>query len=198
MVAATSNPWPWTATVCAVQQAGGGLVGAHQARHRDAEREHLRRVVVAADGDDLDALPQQAAELLDQELAGAPVLPVAVVEVAGEEDELDLPLEGEVDHVDDGVAGGAADALDRGLGVQALQGAVEVQVGGVEEAEVRHGGRLPERAARVEGAGGVNPGRLLDCTHGRSAPSVRPAEVWPALGWRFEPGRRASWPRYGA
>ena len=126
----------------AKQAAGAGLVGGQEAGDGDAEGEHLRCIVVAADGDDLDAFAEQAAELLHEELARSPVLPVAVVEVSGEQDELDPAFQGEVHQVDQGLAGCAADPLDRRLRVQALQRAVQVQVGRVQEGEIGHGRRL--------------------------------------------------------
>ena len=66
-------------------------------------------------------------------MAGAPILPIAVIEVAGEQDEVDLLGLGELDQVGQRLPGGAADAVGRRVRIQAAQRRVQVQVGRVEE-----------------------------------------------------------------
>ena len=107
------------------------LVGSQHARHDELARHDLVGIVVAADGDDLDLRAGQPGELLDQELAGPPVPGIAVAEVAGQQHERDLALQGEVHQPYQGLARGAADALGGGAPIQATEGAVQVDICGV-------------------------------------------------------------------
>ena len=74
---------------------------------------------------------------------GVVVAPVAVVEVAGDEHEVDAAVERQIDHPLERPPRRAADPLDGRVLVllQAPQRAVEVDIGGVEERD-RHGGRV--------------------------------------------------------
>ena len=70
-------------------------------------------IVIAADCDDRDAGALQVCQLRDKEVAGSPVLPVAVIQVAGEHDEVHLLRLGKLDQVDKGLAGRAANPVSR-------------------------------------------------------------------------------------
>jgi hypothetical protein len=72
---------------------------------------HGLGVVVAADHDDLGADVAQAGELADEEEAGVEVTPLAVEDVAGEDEEGGLLLETGVDEADEGAAGGQAQVV---------------------------------------------------------------------------------------
>ena len=125
------------------QADGVGLVAAQHARSAGVFQplgDDAGGVVVAADAEDANARAGEARGLLGEELAGAPVLPGAVEQIPGDQDEGDALCEGEIDQVGVGGAGGVADALGGGVGVgfEAAQRAVDVQVGGVEESEGRH------------------------------------------------------------
>lgn len=60
----------------------------------------------------------EASQLLHQESAGAPIPPGPIVEVAGQQHEIDLLLPGEVDHVDQCVARRAPNPLGRRVRVE--------------------------------------------------------------------------------
>jgi hypothetical protein len=92
-------------------------------------------VVVALGDEDPHAGPRQTNELLTKEQAGPEVLPVAIEDVAGQHDQVDAPLDGGRHQPQEGLPGRAAQPLQRSARVlvQALQGAVDVQVGGVDE-----------------------------------------------------------------
>ena len=104
-------------------------------------------VMVAADGEDRDGRLGQPAHLGGEEQAGAEVRPVAVVNVARDQQEIDFFLDGEIDEAAEGAARGATDQLGGGrwIGLQPSQRAVEVKVGGVQEPEVGHRACLSQR-----------------------------------------------------
>ena len=77
-------------------------------------------------------------------MAGPPVLPVAVIEVAGEQHEADLPFQRQVDEVAQRLPRGGADALGRRIRVKAAHRTVEMQVGGVQELETCHRASLEQ------------------------------------------------------
>jgi hypothetical protein len=112
-------------------------------RKVQAARDDALGVVVATDGDEGDRGrgAGEASELGDEELAGAPVLPLTVIEIAGGHDEGDVLRDGMVDQRDEGVARGGSDARGWrvGVGLEPAQRAVDVQVGAMEEAEGGHG-----------------------------------------------------------
>ena len=118
------------------------------ARQLQVARDHAGGVVVAADHHNLDALLSQTRELRAQVQAGAEVLPVAVVHVAGEEQEIGVLRDAQLDQRLEGVARSAAHGLDRraGVGGQPLHGAVDVRVGRVNE--LHHATR--DRAGRTD------------------------------------------------
>jgi hypothetical protein len=79
----------------------------------DVAGEHGLGVVVAADHDDLGADLAEAGELADEEQAGVEVAPLAVEDVAGEDEEGGLLLETGVDETHEGAAGGEAEVVHR-------------------------------------------------------------------------------------
>src|SRR5262249_18789863 len=96
---------------------------------------------------DVDARLTQPRHLRREEQSGVVVLPVAVVEVAGEQEEGGLLVAAEVDEVCERAPAGAA---DRGDGrplvlLEAAHRAVEGYVGGLDEVELND---LPGRRAR--------------------------------------------------
>ncbi len=111
-------------------------------RHKPAG-DHAGGVVVAADAEHADAGAGEARGFLREELAGAPVLPLAVEQVAGDQHERHLFAQREIDQVGVGGARGGADAVGGRVGVrlQPTQRAVDVQVGGVDESEAGHRAR---------------------------------------------------------
>src|SRR5690606_20706231 len=95
----------------------------------------VRRVVVARDDEDARAGLAQPGELRGEEEAGRVVAPVAVVDVARQQEGADVFLEAGVDERLEGAAGRAPELVDGGtlVALEAAQGAVEVQVGRVDE-----------------------------------------------------------------
>jgi hypothetical protein len=109
----------------------GGAIGAEQISglgERDGLGDLAQGVVVAADHEAADAGVPQTAQLMGEEEPGVEVLPVAVEDVPGDQDQVRLPLQGQVHQVDEGAAGGVAQVLGRGplVALQAPQWAVEV------------------------------------------------------------------------
>ena len=100
-------------------------------------------VVIAADEVDPDAGVAEVGHPPGEPEARVVVLPVAVVDVAGDEDEGDLLRDRQADQVLERPTGRPADLLDGAplIPVEPPQGAVEVDVGGVEELEHRIGAR---------------------------------------------------------
>lgn len=71
--------------------------------------------------------------------AGVVVLPVPIVDVSGDDHKIDGLVDGQADEAIEGPAAGPSERFGRGFrsGRQSAQGAIEVEVGGVEEA--KHG-----------------------------------------------------------
>ncbi len=94
-------------------------------------------VVIAVKQEDGDLGLRQPAHLLHEEESGLVVAPIAVVEVAGDDDEIDLVLDRLTDEVlERGARGGANPFGCRALlPGQPLQGAVEMDVAGMDEAK---------------------------------------------------------------
>ena len=135
----------------------------HVAREGQPRREHRLRIVVAADGDHRDAGALQLGELGHQEMAGAPILPIPIVEVAGEQDEADLLLLGELDQVDQRLPRGAPDAVRRRIRIQATQRRIQMQVGGVEEGEVHQANQARTASRRNARSTGLAEGLPARC-----------------------------------
>ena len=165
-----ANPWPWIGDGHVVEVAGLGPV--------DVQRDHVvgqpevaghpvLGVVVAADQEDLDAGVAEVGHPLDEPEAGVVVLPVAVVDVAGDQDEGDLLVDRQPDQVLQRPPGRPADLRRRAplVPVEPAQGAVEVDVGGVEELEHRTGppserpGRRSPARASSSIAAAPDPGK---------------------------------------
>ena len=93
--------------------------------------------MVAADGDHPDAGAGQPADLPHEKMPGAPVLPVPVEQVAGDDHEIQPLGEREIHRVAQREPRRRADALGRRLriGLQPAQRAVQVQIGKMQEAE---------------------------------------------------------------
>ena len=94
-------------------------------------------VVVAMEQIDGNSRPGQAAHLPDEEEAGPVVAPIAVIEVAGDDQEGDLLLDGKSHQPIQSGPGGGANGLCRGafMSGQPGQGAVQVNVRGVKKAK---------------------------------------------------------------
>jgi hypothetical protein len=92
-------------------------------------------VVVAVEQEHRDARLTQPAHLPHEEEARVEVSPVAVVHVAGDDHEVHLLDYRQTDQVPKGIPRGRAQALGRRIrvGRQAPEGAVQVQICGVDE-----------------------------------------------------------------
>src|SRR5580698_7245046 len=90
--------------------------------------------MIAADGDDLDAGAGKALQFADQELAGPPILPVAIVKIAGDQDHRDLLVERKIHQLGKCRARSATNAVGGRIRVrlQPTQRAVKMQVGAME------------------------------------------------------------------
>jgi hypothetical protein len=82
-------------------------------------------------------LAVEADYLSPEEETGAVILPIAVKEIAGDDDKIDLLGNGKVHQVCECPAGGSAQGFHRRalMEFQALEGAIQVRIGGVDKAE---------------------------------------------------------------
>jgi len=92
-------------------------------------------VVVAVEQVDRNTGLVQAPHLAHEKVPGVEIFPVAVVQVARDDNEVDFEFDGFVDQVGEGIARGGAQRVDRRVLVrrQAAQRAVEVDISGVDE-----------------------------------------------------------------
>jgi hypothetical protein len=111
------------------------------------------RVVVSGEEEYPDAGRAEAVHLRYQVQARVVVPPVAVEEIACDHHEGGFLCQGQPDEVFEGAAGGAAEEVHRDplVGVEAMEGAVQVDVGCVQEGE--HGSRFPGQGRPVGGSG---------------------------------------------
>ena len=118
-------------------------------RKRQRPRHFVGRVVISGDGDHGDAGLAEADHLRHEVEARPMVLPVSVVEVAGNQDEGHRLVDGQLHEVFQGPAAGLADLVDRGafVALQPSQRAVQVDVGGVKEFEHGFRGKLRPRGS---------------------------------------------------
>jgi hypothetical protein len=132
----------------------------HVGRQRELTRDPTGRVVIARHEEDRDPRLLETPDLAYEEEPRMMVLPVAVVEVSRQEQEGHLLLQRQVDQIPERRTRGRTDVL-RGrilVALEPAQGAVEVDVGGVQEPERaqrsskktggRTGARPVERAVR--------------------------------------------------
>ena len=135
--------------------------------------------MISGDGDHGDAGLAEADHLRHEIQARPMVLPVSVVEVAGNQDEGRRLVDGKLDEVLQGPAAGLADFVHRRavVALQAAQRAVEVDVGRVKKLEHRFRlnsalgvayeaaiGSIPDRVPIFysrRGGGCLHPGRIL-------------------------------------
>ncbi len=112
----------------------------HQLRQGELPRDAGFCVVVAANDEGPDPRLVQAPELIREKARGLHRGLLAVVEVAGDQERVDLLGKAELDHGGEGFARRAADQLGkrRLAQRQSAQRRIEVDVGGVNESE-RHG-----------------------------------------------------------
>jgi len=103
--------------------------------------------VVPGGDEDPDARPLQAGHLAGKKDPRVVILPVPVIEVAGEDDKGGVFLDGQSDEIFAGPPGGPADLFDRRVAVllQAHQGAVQMHVSGVNEPDHAPSGGTPRR-----------------------------------------------------
>ena len=114
-------------------------------KHFDVLGEHQSRsdptfgVMVAVEGKNRDSGLIEPSHLREEKEPGLIVAPFAVVEVAGDNQEGNTFLDGESDQVVESVPCGRSDLLGSGFVItgESPQGAVQVDVGGMEEAERR-------------------------------------------------------------
>ena len=122
---------------------GFGPCGAedlHVVRETEAAGDPALRVVVAVEQVDGNARGAEAAHLAGEEQAGLVVAPVAVVQVAGDDEERGLFFDGVSDKPLECVARGGADTFGGAslLSGEPLQGAVQMDVSGMKEAKGAH------------------------------------------------------------
>ena len=86
--------------------------------------------MIALNDEHTDACTAQAHHLLAEEQASMEVLPVAVVEVAGEENEVNALRERLIDQTFERTTGSSPQPCDRGavVSVKAAQGTVDMQI----------------------------------------------------------------------
>ena len=137
--------------------AGAGREFSHVVGQLEAPGDDGFRVVIAAQ-QETGAI--ETAHLLGEEQAGGEVLPISVVQVAGDHDEGRVLLQREVDHAGEGAAGAVADNVVRQIVTrpQPSEWAVEVDVGRVDKL---HAGRLGWGAAVVTAGRGREPDKAV-------------------------------------
>ena len=116
MTAAFAKLCPWIATSSSFRSTVcGPIVGEELdvVRQRQAAGHLVGRVVVAGDDEDRDLVVAQPAEFLLQVEHGAEIAPIAIVEVAGDQHEIDAFLDGQVDQPREGPPGRPADPIRR-------------------------------------------------------------------------------------
>ena len=107
----------------------------HVVGQREAACHVAFGVVVAIQQIDGNPGLSQSSHLPDEEESGVEVLPVAVVDVAGNDHEVDGFIQGDVHQLHEGIARGSAQLLGWCIGIrgQPAKRAVQVQVSGVNE-----------------------------------------------------------------
>ena len=112
---------PWMQTFSSASRIELRLVGAQHARavgQGEPAGDDAGSIVVAADAEHADAGPGQARGLLRKELAGAPVLPLAVEQIPAISTNATCSFNARIDQVGEGGARRGADAVCRGVGVR--------------------------------------------------------------------------------
>ncbi len=107
----------------------------------EASGERIGGVVIAEDHDDAHAMLAEAPHLAREEKPGVIALPLAVEDVAGDDDEAAFLRDGERDEIVEGLARGVVDASRKILGFprEPKQRAVEMKIGGVDETKAQSG-----------------------------------------------------------
>ena len=107
----------------------------HVFRQRQLAADLAFGVVVAVDHINGNVALAQPRHLLDEEQPGIEVAPVAVIDIAGDNDEIDRFGLRQIDHPLQGPARRPAQQIDRRaiIGRKADQRAVEMDIGGVDE-----------------------------------------------------------------
>jgi hypothetical protein len=97
--------------------------------------------VVAADHDQRNSRFRELRDLLDKEQASTPILPVSVVQIAGDQQKRDPLLDRCIDQVSECLARCFAQQARRrlGIGFEPVHRAIEMDVGSVQKAEFSHG-----------------------------------------------------------
>ena len=92
-------------------------------------------IVIAMEQIDGNASPVQPPHFPTEVVTGIGVLPVAIVEIAGDDHEIHRLLQGQIHQPAKGIAGDGAQPVRGGVrvGRQPREGAVQVDVGGVDE-----------------------------------------------------------------
>ena len=92
--------------------------------------------MVALHDEDFHPRTPQAHHLFAHEQPGVKILPVAVVQVAGDQHKVHFLVDGQIHQPNQGLSGGTPQAGHRGAlkAVEPAQGAVNVQICGVKEA----------------------------------------------------------------
>ncbi len=157
----------------------GGLVveQMHVFRQGQAARHAVGGVVVARDQVDGDVGVSQLDHLLDEEQPGVEILPVAVVEIAGDEDEGHGLIFGQVDEILQRPARGAPHFGRRGpvVAIQTAQGAIEMKIRRVDELEhhLPAGPSVPAGPIRCRERHCMPTGNIVDCAAGCQGPRGR-------------------------
>ena len=117
----------------------------HVRRQAQSFGEPAGRVVITPDDGDRDAFLGQLSHALDKKQPGVVIGPVAIVQIAGDHDQIDSFAPGDGDQVFEGATGGATHLVHWSalVTVETAQGTVEMQVGGMQET---HG--VAHRAAK--------------------------------------------------
>ena len=98
-------------------------------------RDDAFRIVIASDHKNKDAVGCQSCELLVDKQASTEVDPVTVVQITGQNHQIHLPEQRQIDQRDKRLAGGATQAIHGGAvsGVQSPQGTVDMEIRRVEK-----------------------------------------------------------------
>ncbi|MET3605407.1 hypothetical protein ABIC99_003236 [Sphaerotilus sulfidivorans] len=110
--------------------AAPGFEDMHMRHRRQLPGDATFRIMISPDDEHPDIPAGQPVHLLVKKQPGAEIIPVAVIEIAGNQQRLDLALDRQIDQGDQRTPGGRAQRFDRRafMSVQPAQRTVEMQI----------------------------------------------------------------------
>lgn len=114
------------------------VVEGKNAGEGDFAGNQTRRIVISLDKKDWNVSPLQSSHLLGEEPAGSHRFPVAVVDIPGNQEKVDLLIDTKADQLPKSDASGVPKGFNGSIRerLEPEHGAVEMKVGGMDEFEV--------------------------------------------------------------